>query len=246
MSLLLYYHPLASFCWKVQIALGENATPFKGEIVNLADREASARFFDLWPVGKMPLLRDESRDRTIAETSIIIEYLDHHYPGTHPLLPLDEEQRLDTRLWDRFFDLYVQTPMQRIVNDRLRAPGERDPLAVPEATATLKMAYDMIERQLRGKSWIVGSDFSMADCAAFPALFYAGTVVAYADDHPLTAAYFDRLCARDCVSRVITQAQPWFHLYPFHEAIPLPFLASPANNDTAAGHPPGTAQRGGT
>lgn len=227
MNLILFYHPLASFCWKVQIALHENSTPFKGEIVNLADREASARFLDLWPVGKMPVLRDETRDRTIPETSIIIEYLDRYYPGAQPLLPRDEEQRLDARLWDRFFDLYVQAPMQRIVSDRLREPAQRDSLAVSEASATLRMAYDMIERQLAVKSWIAGTDFSIADCAAFPALFYAGTLVAYADDHPLTAAYFDRLCARDSVQRVIADAQPWFHFYPFSEAIPERFLSAP-------------------
>src|SRR5262245_24420857 len=129
MSLTLYYHPLASFCWKVQIALYESGTPFTGEIVNLGDKQASARFFDLWPVGKMPVLRDEQRDRTVPETTVIVEYLDRYYPGAQRLLPEDEEQRLDARLWDRFFDFYVQQPMQRIVGNHMRAEGQNDPLA---------------------------------------------------------------------------------------------------------------------
>lgn len=224
MSLILFYHPLASFCWKVQIALGENGTPFKGEIVNLADREASAEFLDLWPVGKMPLLRDAERDRTVPETSIIIEYLDRHYPGGRPLLPRDAELCLQARLWDRFFDLYVHAPMQRIVINRLRAADDRDPLATAESTATLRTAYDMIERQLVGKPWIIGDEFCMADCAAFPALFYAGTLVPLTDAQPLLAAYFERLCDRASVQGVIEGAQPYFHLYPFHEAIQTRFL----------------------
>ena len=224
MSLTLYYHPLASFCWKVQIALYENRTPFAGEIVNLGDKQASARFFELWPVGKMPVLRDDERDRTVPETTIIMEYLDRYYPGEQTLLPEDEELRLDARLWDRFFDLYIQTPMQRIVANQMRAEAERDPRAVPEATAALQMAYDMVERQVSTRTWAIGDAFSIADCAAVPALFYAGTLVPFAATHPKAAAYFDRLTQRPSVLRVLDEARPYFKLFPFKDAIPARFL----------------------
>ena len=193
MSLTFYYHPLASFCWKVEIALYENRTPFTGEVVNLGDPQSSARFFDLWPVGKMPVLRDEKRDRTVPETTIIIEYLDRHYPGAQKLLPENEERRLDARLWDRFFDLYIQQPMQRIVAQQLRAEGDRDPLAVSESTATLQTAYGMLEKQMATRAWAIGEEFSLADCAAFPGLFYANTLVPFTKTHPNVAAYFERL-----------------------------------------------------
>lgn len=224
MSLTLYYHPLASFCWKVQIALLENDTPFVGEIVNLGEAESRARFVDIWPVGKMPVLRDDARDRTVPETTIIVEYLDRYYPGAQKLLPADEELRLDARLWDRFFDLYVQQPMQRIVAQQLRPEGERDPRAVPESTATLQMAYAMLERQLATRTWAIGDVFSMADCAAFPALFYASTLVPYAEAHPSTAEYFERLLQRPSVQRVLDEARPYFKYYPFRESIPGRFL----------------------
>jgi glutathione S-transferase len=133
MTLILYHHPLASFCHKVLLALYENDTPFESVVVDLGDRQASAEFFAFWPIGKIPVLRDERFDRTIPETSIIIEYLDHHYPGTRPLLPPDERQRLDTRLWDRFFDCYVQVLMQKIVGDRLRPDDEKDARGVADA-----------------------------------------------------------------------------------------------------------------
>ena len=98
MSLTLYYHPLASFCWKVLIALYENDAPCTREIVNLGDKQASARFFELWPIGKMPVLRDEERDRTVPEATIIIEFLDTRFAGAQRLLPDDEDLRLDARL----------------------------------------------------------------------------------------------------------------------------------------------------
>ena len=224
MSLTFYYHPLASFCWKVQIALYENHTPFSGEIVNLGDKQSSARFLDLWPVGKMPVLRDEARDRTVPETTIIVEYLDRYYPGTQKLLPEDEPLRLDARLWDRFFDLYVQQPMQRIVAQQLRPESDRDPLAVPESTATLQMAYGMLERQMATRTWVVGEQFSLADCAAFPGLFYADTVVSFTKTHPNAAAYFERLVQRPSVQRVLDEARPFFEFYPFKDALPARFL----------------------
>jgi len=224
MSLTLYYHPLASFCWKVEIALYENRTPFTGEVVNLGDPQSSARFFDLWPVGKMPVLRDEKRDRTVPETTIIIEYLDHHYPGAQKLLPENEERRLDARLWDRFFDLYIQQPMQRIVAQQMRAEGDRDPLAVSESTATLQTAYGMLEKQMATRAWAIGEEFSLADCAAFPGLFYANTLVPFTKTHPNVAAYFERLLQRPSVQRVLDEARPFFKLYPFKDALPARFL----------------------
>jgi glutathione S-transferase len=224
MTLSLHYHPLASFCWKVQIALYENNTPFTGEIVDLMNEEARARFFALSPMGMMPALRDERRARTVLETSIIIEYLDHHYAGAQRLLPEDEDLRLEARLWDRIYDNYVQVPMQKIVSNHRRPEGERDPRSVTEATATLQKAYDMIESRMKERAWAIGDSFGLADCAAAPALFYAGIPVPFAKTHPHVAAYFDRLAQRASFKRVIEEARPYFQFYPFKELIPERFL----------------------
>src|SRR5690349_23626048 len=120
MSLVLYIHPLASFCQKVLIALYENGTPFRAETVDFSDPGSAAAHLERWPVGKIPVLFDSETQRVIPETSIIIEYLQKGFPGPSALLPLDHDQRLTVRLWDRFFDLYVNTPMGKIVTDRIR------------------------------------------------------------------------------------------------------------------------------
>ena len=226
MALALYFHPLASFCHKVLMALYENETPFEGHIVDLVEDESRARFLDLWPVGKIPVLRDENKDRTVPETTIIIEYLQQHYPGSRPLLPADPAEALNARLWDRFYDQYLQVPMGKIVTDRLRAEGEHDPRGVADARATLKTAYGMIERQLADKTWATGEAFSLADCSAAPALFYAGIVAPFETDHSRVAAYFERLAQRPSFKRVIAEAQPYFSLFPYKEAIPARFLGS--------------------
>jgi glutathione S-transferase len=225
MTLTLYQHPLASFCHKVLIALYENGTPFESVVVDLGDKTASAEFFALWPIGKIPLLRDDRLGRTVPETSIIIEYLQQHYPGPQALLPHAEALRLETRLWDRFFDSYVQVPMQKIVADRLRADGEKDPRGVSEAHATLGTAYAMLDKRMGGKTWVVGDAFSMADCAAAPALFYAGIVSPFASDYPNVVSYFDRLAERPSFVRTLAEARPYFHFFPFKDDIPARFLA---------------------
>lgn len=227
MTLTLYFHPLASFCHKVLIALYEKEIPFKAHQVDLMDETERARFLDLWPLGKMPLLHDGQADRTIPETTIIIEYLEQSFPATRPLLSATDAERLEARLWDRFFDLYVQVPMQKIVADRRRPEGANDPHGVAEARAALGAAYAMIERRMADRRWAVDESFGLADCAAAPALFYAGIVEPFTPTHPAVAAYFERLLERPSFSRVIDEARPSFHLFPFRDDMPERFLTSP-------------------
>lgn len=224
MALTLYYHPLASFCHKVLMALYENGTPFSAQIVDLMDQEKRAAYLELWPVGKIPVLRDDGRDRTVPETSIMIEYLEQHFPGSQPLFPRDQAACLEARLWDRFFDSYVQVPMAKIVTDRLRAEGERDVRGVADARTSLATAYRTIERHLSGRTWAIGDTFSIADCSAAPALFYAGIVEPFANAYPHVAAYFERLLERSSFKRVLVEARPYFVHFPYKEAMPARFL----------------------
>jgi glutathione S-transferase len=224
MSLRLYSHPLASFCHKVLIALYESGTPFEAVMVDHANPGDHARLLDLWPVGKMPVLHDSARDRTIPESSIIVEYLDLYEPGPASLLPADPDTRLDARLWDRFFDLHIHDPMQRIVLDRIRPKDQRDPVAVTAAEERLTLAYAMVENRMASRTWVVGDAFSIADCAAAPALFYAGIIHPFGLDQPALRNYFERLVARPSFHRVLVEAQPWFKNFPFHDRMPARFL----------------------
>jgi glutathione S-transferase len=214
MALKLYFHPLASFCHKALIALYENGTPFDPVVVDLGDEASSAAFRALWPMAKMPVLRDEARDRTVAESTIVVEYLDAHYPGTTRFVPADPDGAWQTRMWDRFFDHYIQHPMQKIVTDRLRPAGMSDALGVEEAKAQLAQAYAVIEQEIGAKPWMVGDAFTLAECAAAPALFYANTVAPFGGRHRRLEAYLDRLMARRSFARVLEEAEPYFALFP--------------------------------
>jgi glutathione S-transferase len=180
--LTLHFHPLASFCWKALIALYENDTPFAPNMVDLGNAAERAALLKLWPIGKFPVLRDDARDQTVPESSIIIEYLDRHYPGRTQFIPADPDLAWQTRLRDRFYDLYLHLPMQKIMGDRLR-PETKDPHGVEEARGQLRTSYRMIEAQMSAGTWAMGEAFGLADCAAMPALFYGNMVEPFGDAH---------------------------------------------------------------
>ena len=214
MSLVFHGHPLSSYCWKVLIALYENGTPFEQKLVNLGDPEARAELAALWPVAKMPVLEDVGRGQVVAETTIIIDYLDAHHPGPVRFVPEDRERARTVRLWDRIYDLYVQGPMQKIVGDRLRPEGQKDAFGVEEARTLLATGLGLVERQAVGTGWTTGDDFTLADCAALPALFYADKVMPLAGSWPKALALLERLKARPSVTRVLVEAEPYFQYFP--------------------------------
>ena len=213
MSLTLHFHPLASFCWKPLIALYENDTPFTPNVVNLGDPTERAALLKLWPIGKFPVLEDKARGEVVPESTSIIEYLDRHYPGRTRFIPDDADRALQTRLRDRFYDLYAHLPVQKIVGDRLRPADKKDPHGVAEARAQLRLSYSMIERQMADGAWAMGRDFSLADCAAIPSLYY-GNKVEPSGEFRNVSAYLGRLQARPSFARVLKEAEPFFQYFP--------------------------------
>jgi glutathione S-transferase len=214
MPLTLHYHPLASFCWKALIGLYELGTSFEKHLVDLADSDARADFARLWPLAKFPVLRDDARGRTVPESTILLEYVDRLSDGAIRLIPRDPERALECRLRDRLFDTYVHAPMQKIVGDRLRPTDARDALGVEQARAQLEMAYALLEEQGADGPWAMGADFTLVDCAAMPALYYANEVAPFDGRWKRLAAYLLRLKRRPSVARVLDEAGPYFHMFP--------------------------------
>jgi glutathione S-transferase len=213
-SLKLYFHPLSSFCQKVLIALYENGTPFQPRVVDLGNAMAAAQFKRIWPIGKFPVLRDDAKDRTVPESSIIIEYLDQHYPGGTRFLPADPDLAREARMRDRFFDLYMNVPVGKVVTDRLRPAGQNDAFGVEQAKAQLQTALGLVDRDMATRTWAMGDTFGMADCAAAPALYYANLVTPFGGTHRHAAGYLDRLMRRPSFAQAVKEAEPYRALFP--------------------------------
>jgi glutathione S-transferase len=209
-SLELFGHPFSSYTWKVLIPLYADGTQFEFRQVP-ENEENYAELKRIWPFGKFPLLVDDGKP--VMETTCIIEHLQAYHRGTNIWIP-DGELGRKVRFLDRFFDLHVQGNMQPAVNHALRPEGKGDPYGAEQGRNNLRLAYDWLEGNLPDGGWAAGDTFSLADCAAAPALFYADWVEEIGDGRPKVKAYRSRLLAHPQVARVVDEARPYRPYFP--------------------------------
>ena len=212
MTLQLFFHPFSSYSQKALIALYENGVAFTPRVLSPEDPATGAEFAQRWPLGRFPILVDG--ERTIVEATAIIEYLEAVHPGPVRLIPSDPLAAVDVRMMDRVFDNYVSTPQQRVVYDALRAPGARDAQGVAEARAMLETSYAWLDERMAGREWAAADTFSLADCAAAPALFYADWTHAIAPRFVHLLAYRARLLALPSFARAVDAARPFRPYFP--------------------------------
>jgi len=208
-SLMLYVHPFSSYSWKALIPLWIDGTPFTYRNVDPSHPGVMDELKALWPLGKFPTLVDGGK--VIPEASCIIEHLQAHHPGPAKWIPDGEEGRR-VRFLDRFFDLHIQGNMQPSVNHAIWPDGEG--LAAARGREALQVAYDWLEANLPEDGWAVGDGFTLADCAAAPALFYSDWIVPIGSHRPRLAAYRARLLAHQAVLRAVEEARPYRHYFP--------------------------------
>src|SRR6185437_3277772 len=151
----------------------------------------------------------------IPESTSIIEYLAQHYPGSVQLVPKDAGQAFTVRAQDRFYDLHVHVPMQKVITDRLRPAGQNDIFGVEHARGLLKTALGIVDKDMARKTWATGEAFTMADCAAAPTLFYYNMAVQpLAGSFDNVAAYLERLVKRPSYARALKEAEPFLKYVP--------------------------------
>lgn len=209
-ALTLYTHPFSSYCQKALIALYENDTPFQARF--LEDPGAMDELTALWPLKRFPVLVDG--DRTVIETTSIIEHLAVHHPGPVTLIPADPGAAVEVRMMDRVFDNYVMTPQGRIVFNAIRPEADRDPYGDIEQRRMLDQIYVWLNDRMKGREWATEHGFSLADCAAAPSLFYADWTHAIPPELEHLWAYRARLLARPSVKRCVDEARRFRHYFP--------------------------------
>lgn len=206
----LYAHPFSSYCQKALIALYENDTPFEFKL--LEDEASMAELAALWPLKRFPVLEDEGR--TIVETTSIIEHLAVHHPGPVRLIPDDPVAAVEVRMMDRVFDNYISSPQQKVIFNAIRTEADRDPYGVAEAKRMLDTTYAWLDERLTGREWATDHGFSLADCAAAPALFYADWTHPIDERFKTLKAYRARLLARPSMARAVDEARPYRAYFP--------------------------------
>lgn len=211
MSLELFAHPFSSYSQKVLIALWADDTPFIFRMLDEQHPDNMAALHRHWPIGKFPLLLDDGKP--VVESTTIIEHLSAHHPGPNRWIP-DGDLGRRTRFLDRFFDTYVMTNMQKAGLDVIRPEGNCDPYGAQLARDDLHLAYDWLEFNLGDGPWATGSEFTLADCAAAPSLFYADWIEEIGPDRPRLAAYRARLLAHPIVARAVDEGRPYRAFFP--------------------------------
>lgn len=215
MSLILHGHPFSSYTWKAMIALHEKGLPF--ELLSVEDDAAAhpergSRLQALWPRGTFPVLEDGAA--VLIESSILIEHLDLAYPDTPRMLPAEPATALTVRFMDRVFDNHVMANMQAVVAEHLPfITAQPDPMRIDRAKAALATIYDWLEERLPDNGWACGADFTLADCAGAPALFYADWVLPIPEACVRLRAYRARALARPSVARCVDGARPYRHYW---------------------------------
>jgi glutathione S-transferase len=210
MTLAMYLHPLSSYSQKAKTAFYEKGVNFETRMLDGSEPVASA-FAALWPIGRFPVLTDG--DKLVFEATSIIEYIDNLYPGTSRLIPEDQAKAADVRMWDRFFDNYVNYPQQRMVYAAIgRETDDGEDCA--RWKAAFDTAFTVLDHHLKGREWVAGDTFSLADCAAAPSLLYADWTYPIPKNYKEVWAYRDRLLARPSYARALDEARPYRHMFP--------------------------------
>jgi glutathione S-transferase len=208
----LYGHPFSSYTQKALMALHENDTHFEFMMLSPEHPDTNADFAQRWPIKRFPLLVDG--ERQVMEATCVIEYLHVHHPGRVRLIPGDADTAIEVRMLDRFFDNYIHAQVQRIVFNALRPEADRDPYGVNEARLMLDTAYAWLDRWMADREWAAADSFTLADCAAAPALFYADWTHRIGESFRNVRAYRQRLLARPSFARCVEGGRPYRHLFP--------------------------------
>jgi glutathione S-transferase len=99
----------------------------------------------------------------------IVSYLEEIYPDP-PLYP-SGARRAEADVFIDWFNRVWKVPPNEIESELLKARPDR--ARVEALAAEMGRALDLFERMIQGRAYLMGDEFSAADCAAFPFLKYA-------------------------------------------------------------------------
>jgi len=204
----LYYFPLSTYSQKAMIAFNEKGISYEPIVVQLLEPAERAEFEKIYPIGKVPFL--QANDRPVPESTSIIEYLEDEFPGTPRMIPAGNgDAPRQVRFMDRMTDLYFTEPLSELISQHLGLRPKDDDKAV-RARKYIALTYAHWDQRLATRKWLCGDDFSMADCAAIPGLFYAQSMLPFAA-HPHIVAYWQRAQQRPSYAKVRAEFEPMWN-----------------------------------
>lgn len=198
----LYNLNLSNFASKSRLVIYE-----KGLNIEMAPipggQLGSPEYAQINPLGKTPTL--DADGVIIPESEVINEYLEDKFP-TPALMPKSPEGRAKVRIITRFHDLYLEPPLRALFGQM--NPKTRDEKVVGEKVTDFKNRLDQLEKMIADGGFACGSDFTLADCALVPTMFFVTNLmpvfgVKPLDGHPKIAAWWTHAQSRPSVKKVL-------------------------------------------
>ncbi|MEO4048152.1 glutathione S-transferase family protein [Pseudomonas sp. CAU 1711] len=206
MNLIVYGAPLSPFVRKLRLCLLEKGLDYQLEIVTPYGQPDWYR--ELNPLGRIPALRDG--DLTLADSSVICQYLEERYPERTPLFGGDASQAAKVRWLEKYGD-YELAPLctfgvfrNRLLKPMLGQPCDEN--AVQRALhEKLPTHFDYLERTLGAGEFFLGEQLSQADLAIYSQLqnMEHGGETLDAQRWPALAAHYLRIQARASVQSLL-------------------------------------------
>jgi glutathione S-transferase len=166
MSIILYGVPLSPYVRKVRVCLAHKKLDYKLEIISPFNQPDW--FLELNPLGRIPALKDG--ELSLADSSVICQYLDEKHPNLPPLLGNTAEQRAAVRWLEKYAD-YELAPFATfmVFQQRIIAPTmqkQTDEALVQSAlNEKLPPLFDYLEDYLGNNEFFVGNSLTLADIA---------------------------------------------------------------------------------
>ena len=194
---------------KVSIALEEIGLPYEPHLVRFdSNDQLSPEFLSLNPNNKIPAIIDPNgpggRPLALFESGAILIYLAEK---SGQLMPADAAGRYETIQW-LMFQMGGIGPMfgQLGFFHKFAGKDYEDKRPRDRYVAESKRLLGVLDKRLKGRAWIMGDTYSIADIATFPWVnnligFYgAGDIVGIAD-FPQVRRVLTAFVARPAVAK---------------------------------------------
>ncbi len=199
----LYNMNLSNFASKCRIAIYDKNAPV--EIVAIPGNDLkSPEYLKINPLGKTPAL--DADGLIIPESETINEYLEDKFPNP-PLMPKSPEGRAKVRTFTRFHDLYLEPPLRALFPQM--NPKTRDEKVVNEKLTELNSRLDQLDKMLAESGFATGAEFTLADCALAPTMFFAVNLLGMfgakppLEGRPKLAAWWNHVQTRASVKKAL-------------------------------------------
>ncbi len=154
--------------------------------------EDGSDFKAINPKGYVPfLVTDEGKG--ISECAVILQYLADQNPGANLAPAAGTAERYEMQDWLSFIgsELHKNLPP-------LYLPYIPDDYR-PVARTRVGVRLDYMNDAIAGKTWLLGDQFTVADCYACAVLNWTPRAEYDLSAHPNVKAYYERLLERDSV-----------------------------------------------